>query len=1192
MSNVTRKEESRLLNLGLDVTVLAMAQERTGDKEVSTHMDSFHAETSIATQPKVHPTTTLFDARRLALTRNGRILRFSLLFSGTPAHGRGRFRPRKLRIRKKKIDRLISFAEDTMEIHRKNILPQQKREQLPTSILTHVNDQVSSLKKNSSHRMRQLEEIFESRAPGPDHLLPHAQVLHKASSMNHHPVELLEWEEKIKLDVPERIGATIASSYLYAGSYISQSPSGSASRSTSISRPTTPTHLFHPRPMAPPIISSSRPTSPSILMPPPKSLSGRITNHLFACADWENQIIWDDRLLPDSLPPTQIQINMNDPLLILETIDMTTLTEKLIKTEKLIHKRLKKLRFGTTSDGKSMVVIKFDKPVADRFNISNDKQYETSKDTSGLANNTGKLSSSNRLMVSSRIGVHHSVPALKLAMPYYKTFWTKNELRAWHRPKLDLTSVINCPLSFNKLAKSKDGSIRKSTAAAVSNSKKLSLREKSSDFILLEYSEEFPLLMMNVGMATFLLNYYRKQQVKETPVIEKSFGVPRILEPTESSPFWIFGDVRPGETLTAAQNNLFRAPLFEHVSNNRDFLGLRFNVKGQVTSKWYIRELPPYSLTVGQIFPTMEVFGPHSRKHNIYCRGRIQAFAYRLFRKDSEALGNENMPRLKIGRIMAAFPQFSEGSLRKWLKEYADSVRSGHDSGTWRQRNDAPNLNEDDIRALVTPEMVCQYESMLAGQQRLNDAGFMDLPEVEVEEQETMDDETAEIKLSPWNLSANFINAIAGKCSLQLHGLGDPSGRGEAFSFAKSVSRPPIVTLKSAGSADTSFQDPQPGGTKMSKFSSEQVVYRQEIVKTWDAQLKALRSSHLIEEDSSDGLDDSASVGSRSTSRNLDKKLVIRRVYDDPTTGVSTEETETITDQRLISAYINQRRVWERKRRRREIAAAASAARAKKARPEGAGTLDKKVSVAGSKQRKAVQVRCGTCGEIGHMRTNRICPKFSEYEAELKRAEGDSRSQSIEKLEPVKISISKYIVESATNAPVPPIKFKLPAQSIIPRLSYEQKRALEDFSGCLDEILNTIMSDPESWPFNKPVKKSEYPVYYQIIDNPLDFGTIKNRVKKYEYTSVDSFLNDIKLVRNNCFTFNGPDHPFSISISRLVDLTEGRLQDPRLADLCDRISNSKSGSGVGGGENRGSGDSSVNDSRHPDDEVDNVIVDN
>lgn len=42
-------------------------------------------------------------------------------------------------------------------------------------------------------------------------------------------------------------------------------------------------------------------------------------------------------------------------------------------------------------------------------------------------------------------------------------------------------------------------------------------------------------------------------------------------------------------------------------------------------------------------------------------------------------------------------------------------------------------------------------------------------------------------------MSGNFVLALQGKCALQLSGLGDPSCRGEAFSFLKQPQKVPIV---------------------------------------------------------------------------------------------------------------------------------------------------------------------------------------------------------------------------------------------------------------------------------------------------------------------------------------------------------------------------------------------------------------
>lgn len=58
--------------------------------------------------------------------------------------------------------------------------------------------------------------------------------------------------------------------------------------------------------------------------------------------------------------------------------------------------------------------------------------------------------------------------------------------------------------------------------------------------------------------------------------------------------------------------------------------------------------------------------------------------------------------------------------------------------------------------------------------------------------------------------------------------------------------------------------------------------------------------------------------------------------------------------------------------------------------------------------------------------------------------------------------------------------------------------------------------------FSQPVgpareKCSEYP---KIITNPMDLGTIMNKIYLHIYTTYDEFWNDIGLVWKNCLKFN------------------------------------------------------------------------
>lgn len=50
-----------------------------------------------------------------------------------------------------------------------------------------------------------------------------------------------------------------------------------------------------------------------------------------------------------------------------------------------------------------------------------------------------------------------------------------------------------------------------------------------------------------------------------------------------------------------------------------------------------------------------------------------------------------------------------------------------------------------------------------------------------------MDDE---IKVAPWNTTRAYIQAMKGKCLLQLTGPADPTGCGEGFSYVRMPNKP------------------------------------------------------------------------------------------------------------------------------------------------------------------------------------------------------------------------------------------------------------------------------------------------------------------------------------------------------------------------------------------------------------------
>ena len=58
---------------------------------------------------------------------------------------------------------------------------------------------------------------------------------------------------------------------------------------------------------------------------------------------------------------------------------------------------------------------------------------------------------------------------------------------------------------------------------------------------------------------------------------------------------------------------------------------------------------------------------------------------------------------------------------------------------------------------------------------------------------------------------------------------------------------------------------------------------------------------------------------------------------------------------------------------------------------------------------------------------------------------------------------------------------------------------------------------------SKPVDPIELgiPDYLQIIKNPMDFSTIKRKLLNNLYTNFKQFTEDIGLVFDNCYMYNG-----------------------------------------------------------------------
>lgn len=73
------------------------------------------------------------------------------------------------------------------------------------------------------------------------------------------------------------------------------------------------------------------------------------------------------------------------------------------------------------------------------------------------------------------------------------------------------------------------------------------------------------------------------------------------------------------------------------------------------------------------------------------------------------------------------------------------------------------------------------------------------------------------------------------------------------------------------------------------------------------------------------------------------------------------------------------------------------------------------------------------------------------------------------------------------------------------------------------KLLTELEKHEDGWPFLKPVNKKQFPSYKKYIKSPMDFNTARSKLKSKEYKHRQEFAADMRLIFNNCETFNEDD---------------------------------------------------------------------
>ncbi|KAL6529482.1 hypothetical protein OROGR_015105 [Orobanche gracilis] len=97
------------------------------------------------------------------------------------------------------------------------------------------------------------------------------------------------------------------------------------------------------------------------------------------------------------------------------------------------------------------------------------------------------------------------------------------------------------------------------------------------------------------------------------------------------------------------------------------------------------------------------------------------------------------------------------------------------------------------------------------------------------------------------------------------------------------------------------------------------------------------------------------------------------------------------------------------------------------------------------------------------------------------------------------------------------------------------------FKSC-NALLERLMKQKHAWVFNKPVDAVALGLhdYFDIIKNPMDLGTVKNRLTQFRYKSPVEFSEDVRLTFCNAMTYNSKGLDVYIMAEQLSKMFEDK----------------------------------------------------
>lgn len=97
----------------------------------------------------------------------------------------------------------------------------------------------------------------------------------------------------------------------------------------------------------------------------------------------------------------------------------------------------------------------------------------------------------------------------------------------------------------------------------------------------------------------------------------------------------------------------------------------------------------------------------------------------------------------------------------------------------------------------------------------------------------------------------------------------------------------------------------------------------------------------------------------------------------------------------------------------------------------------------------------------------------------------------------------------------------------------------------LESVRSAVEKRAKVGAFLKPVSRSLYPNYYEMIHEPIDLQTIREKNRKYEYNTADKFVAHFELMKTNAIKFNGKGTPLANEAVEIWEFVETTIEQNR-----------------------------------------------